>query len=142
MIQWPGIMNKIIPNLLFVGMAVTSAIYYDLKVTDVSPTWQNVAVGSMALVGTLAGLGYREFMKKMELMNIRIAESQKEIEKERKEISDELKEDRKRRDQQHKANVAAIVALSMSVMDKMSVDQRDKVQEVVHKLLEDGPSGG
>jgi len=105
-------------NLLFFAMIVAAASYYQTSVSD-SPTWRNVAAGSMALVGTLAGIGYRDFVNRL------------------KKFDTQMTEDRKKRDDQHKANVAAIVALAMATSEHLKPDDKDKVQEIVKKLLED-----
>jgi hypothetical protein len=45
--------------------AASFALYYFEAQTAASPTWQHVAAGSMGLVSVLAGMGYRDFQKRM-----------------------------------------------------------------------------
>jgi len=113
-----AIARTIGPNALFVAMLVMAAAYYQSTVTD-APTWRNVAAGSMALVGTLAGLGYRDFISRLRKFESRI----------------EL--DQAKRDRQHKANVSAIVALAMAASDHLKADDKEKIQDIVKSLLDD-----
>ena len=103
------------PNLLFVAMLLTAVAYYQSSVTD-APTWRNVAAGSMALVGTLAGLGYRDFVGRM------------------RKFEAQIKHDQDKRDVQHKANVAAIVALAMVTADHLKEEDKEKIQSIVKTL--------
>jgi len=118
------------PNLLFVGMLITSVAYYEAAQSD-APTWRNVAAGSMALVGTLAGLGYRDFIS-------RVRKFEHTLEANRKTFEIALEEDRKKRDDQHKANVAAIVALAMASAssEHMKDVDKDNIKEIVNRLLD------
>ena len=120
----------IAPNLLFVGMILSALAYYQTTMTGESPTWKNVAAGSMAIVGTLAGLGYRDFVS-------RIRKFETKLEADRLAFEKQLEDDSHKRDGQHKANVAAIVALAMATSTTLKEDDKDKVQEIIKKLLED-----
>jgi hypothetical protein len=110
---------SLLPNFAWMSVMAVYAAYYDLQVTGGSPTWQNVAAGSMAIAGVLGGLAFRMFMSKMNAMQ------------------KALVQDRERRDQQHKANVSAIVALSMSTMDRVSPEEKQHIREMINQLLSD-----
>src|SRR6266705_3762922 len=110
-----GLISKfVLPNALITFMLV-SWFYYESAQEGGSPTWRAVAVGSMAIVGSLDGLGYRDFVNRM------------------KHIETAIKKDQELRDQQHKSNVAAIIALALAGQDK------EKIEEVIEQLLKSKP---
>lgn len=103
--------NIVAPNFLWAFMLVISVAYYQSTVEGGSPTWRTVAAGSMAIVGTLAGLGYKDFVGRM------------------KRMEEDMKRDRELREKQHANNIRAIIALARAGQD------RDKLDEVIDQLL-------
>ncbi len=80
--KWSSIISALIPTLpanAMILLAITSFALYYTQVQAPSPTRQHVAAGSMALVGTLAGLGYRDFLGRMRHLQERQAKVEEAI---------------------------------------------------------------
>src|SRR4051812_32348087 len=102
-----SLLALVAPNTVLTFALFFSVLYFQAE----SPTWRNVAAGAISLVGILAGLGYRDFLKKL------------------KEYEAQMKDERDRRDKQHAANQAAIIALALAGGEK------ERVEAVIAQLL-------